>query len=267
MTYFIRSFFIFLAFGMNAQSESLPSQQKLDSIVQEADKLYAYEWAAWQATDLLMQQNHLKEQYGGYLVYEKNDSIYVSFLENNQEKVMAQYGFSSAAGQGKPSFNEELRTLSKTELNLWNIKNKILNQIFTQHKDITIPEGCSPNLVLLEGEAQYRLYLILGTSQENRIPLGNDYLFVADQEGKISHWRKFHNTFIPIDIPKTDEQKISSAMHSHVKTTPYITATDICTFRLYAPLYGLDHFKVYSSALKTVFEYRLSDNRILITDL
>ncbi|TXK70197.1 hypothetical protein [Mesonia sp. HuA40] len=99
---------------MYAQTESLPSQQKLDSIVQEADKLYAYEWAAWQATDLLMQQNHLKEQYGGYLVYEKNDSIYVSALENNQEKVvMAQYGFSSAAGQGKPILTKNYEHFQK----------------------------------------------------------------------------------------------------------------------------------------------------------
>jgi len=63
---------------------------------------------------------------------------------------------------------------------------------------------------------------------------------------------------IPTQAIGPNGEKVVSATHSHLKTTPYITATDICTFRLYAGLCDMEEFivlctatgKYYKSSLK-----------------
>lgn len=51
-------------------------------------------------------------------------------------------------------------------------------------------------------------------------------------------------------------------MHTHVLENPYISATDICTFKLYAPFNEIDEFSVSSSALEGVFTYKISTDKL-----
>ena len=61
-------------------------------------------------------------------------------------------------------------------------------------------------------------------------------------------------------------QKVTESFHSHLRTTPYITATDICTFRLYAQYTELEKFSVYSPAIGKTMTYILKTNKIDIED-
>lgn len=40
-----------------------------------------------------------------------------------------------------------------------------------------------------------------------------------------------NSRMIPAQSKGPNGEKVVSGIHSHLKTTPYITATDICTFR------------------------------------
>ena len=55
-------------------------------------------------------------------------------------------------------------------------------------------------------------------------------------------------------------------MHSHLATVPLITATDICTFKLYAPFYGIEAFTVFSPAIGKYMKYTLKDNKITVSN-
>jgi hypothetical protein len=70
-------------------------------------------------------------------------------------------------------------------------------------------------------------------------------------------------------IPAMSEfngKKVTESTHSHLRTTPYITATDICTFRLYAPYTELEKFSVYSPAIGKTMIYYLKTNKIEIKE-
>ena len=54
-------------------------------------------------------------------------------------------------------------------------------------------------------------------------------------------------------------------VHSHLKYEPFISATDICTFRLYYNKTGSTKFAVYSTALSMYFIYELATNTITPT--
>jgi len=235
---------------------------KLDSVLTEAHLLYKYEKAAWISTDLAMENRTVKKNYGGFFTYEKQGEIIVIILGKKQKKCIAEYSFKSDFSKPK-SIKTVNRELSSQEKTLLEVKEKIVENLSDKKYEVAIPDGYSPNLILLTFAEKYKLYIIMGTSQRDVIPFGNDYLFIADKNGKIENWQKFHSRIIP-GYTKFEGNKVTELTHSHLRTTPLITATDICTFMLYAPLYDIDAFSVYSPALGKYMKYSLKDNEITV---
>src|SRR5690606_39047972 len=128
-------------------------------------------------------------------------------------------------------------------------------------------EGFTPNIVIIPQMGGYRAYLIMGANVLNVIPFGNDYIFILDESGNIIHWKKFHNSLIKTIVKDESGNNVISFIHSHLPMTPYISATDICTFRLYgADLFGKESFIVSSTALDLLFEYNVKTNNVRYFD-
>lgn len=247
-----------------SQDENL--QFKLDSIIAEADLLYKYEKSVWNSTDLLMSDKKLKKNYGGYLVNHSNDSVFVTYLDKNQEGSIARYAYLSS-DLNKPVISKvESSPLTILEKELLDVKIKVINQLSESKYSVTIPQDFIPNFVLIKEKEVFKLYIIMGTSESGIIPFGNDYLFWSDPQGNITNWRKFHSRMIPTQAKGPNGEKVVSAIHSHLKTTPYITATDICTFRLYGGLCNMEDFMVLCTGSGKYYKYKLKTNKIEITE-
>ncbi|MBK7712557.1 MAG: hypothetical protein IPJ37_17530 [Bacteroidales bacterium] len=156
--------------------------------------------------------------------------------------------------------------MTNTEQELLDIKIKIINHLSDKKYEIGFPQNFNPNFVLVKEKEEFKLYILMGTPESGVVPFGNDYLFWADSKGAITNWKKFHSRMIPAQSKGPNGEKVVSAIHSHLKTTPYITATDICTFRLYGELCEMDEFSVYSPAIGKYFKYRLKENKIEIEE-
>jgi len=259
--------FLFLAaLVLNTYSQEENLQIKLDSIVKEADLLYSYEKAVWISTDLLMESKNLKKNYGGYVVHHSNDTVFVTYFNKSLKQRIALYCFVSSDLNNPFQTNVETNALTGIEQELVNVKLKIVEQLSDKEYQVSIPNGFNPNFVLIKNNAGYKLYLILGTSEPGIIPFGNDYIFNADQNGNIVSWKKFHSRVIPVQSKGPDGQKVLSSVHSHLKSTPYITATDICTFRLYAGLCGMEEFMVLCTATGKNYKYSMKTNKIVLTE-
>lgn len=246
-----------------SQDENL--QFKLDSIIAEADLMYKYEKAVWNSSDLLMADKKLKKIYGGYVVRHSGDSIFVTFLNKKQNERIARYIY-MAENFNKPNMvSLELSPLSVVEKELIDIKNKMVDQLSNSEYNITIPKGFDPNFVLIRENTQFKLYILMGTRESGVIPFGNDFLFRAASDGIITNWQRFHSRLIPTYVKGPDGGKVISSTHSHLKTTPYITATDICTFRLYGELCDMEEFSVYANG--KYFKYHLKTNKIEIEEI
>lgn len=247
-----------------AQDENL--QIKLDSIIAEADLIYRYEKSVWNSTDLLMADKQLKKNYGGYVVSHSGDSIFVTYLDKDQKERIARYTYISP-NLNKPSLvSVESLPLTVLEKELLDIKIKVANQLSDSKYNVTMSEGFDPNIVLIKEKTIYKFYLIMGTKESGVIPFGNDYLFWSDSKGNITNWKKFHSRMIPTYTKDDKGRKVTSSIHSHLKTTPYITATDICTFRLYGELCGMEEFSVLCTATKKIYKYNLKSDKIETED-
>lgn len=257
---------LFATIYLNAFSQDENLQLKLDSIINEADLLYNYEKAVWNATDLLMTNTKLKKNYGGYVVSHSNDTIFATFIDKSQTQKIAKYFFTTA-NLNSP-FNSEigLSSLTNIEQELLDTKIKIINQLSDKKYEVSIPQNFNPNFVLIKEKEVYKLYILMGTSESGVVPFGNDYLFWADLNGNITKWKKFHSRMIPVQSKGPNGEKVLSAIHSHLKTTPYITATDICTFRLYGGLCEMEEFMVLCTATGKYYKYAIKTNKIEITE-
>ena len=253
---------IMLAQTIEMSETELKAQ--LDSVLVEAHLLYKYEKAAWISTDLAKENKTVKKDYGGFFAYEEQEEIRVIILGKKSQNCIAEYSFANDFSKPK-SVKTDSRELSDKEKKLIEVREKIVDNLSDPKYEVTIPDGYSPNLILLPFAEKYKLYIIMGTSQKDVIPFGNDYLFIADKNGEIENWQKFHSRIIP-GYTKMNGNKVRELTHSHLRTTPLITATDICTFMLYAPLYDIDAFSVYSPALGKYMTYSLKSNKITVKD-
>lgn len=254
--------FVFTTLILNAQ-ETLSKQeikQKTDSILVEGNLLYQYEKAAWVSTDQALALKDIKKKFGGYLIYQSGDSIKAIIQEKGQDNCI--YEMTYLKDFSIPN-KENLvsRELNELEKKLQSIKMKLLEDIFTSKYQISCPEGYNLNIELIPYESGYKLYIIAGTSKSDVIPFGNDYIFFADKNGEITSWRKFHSRLIST-MTKYNGETVRGVTHSHLRTEPFISATDICTFKLYGSLSGLKQFEVYSPALSLYFTYDIDKNTI-----
>ncbi|MCD7901030.1 MAG: hypothetical protein LUH22_14510 [Bacteroides sp.] len=256
--------FLTLLPGINrAQSLELSEQElqtKLDSILVEGNMLFIYEKAAWISCDLALEDEEVKKSMEGYLVYETDNGFKSIILGNDYQKCIAEYYFMEHINKADSTVVQE-RDLTPYEEKLIQVREKIREQLPNEEYKIGVPEGYSLNFVLIPFGSKYKFYIMTGTSQPDIIPFGNDYLFITDENGVIENWIKFHSTLIPC-YAKMEDKTIVKAIHSHLKHNPLISATDICIFMMYAPIYGIKEFSVYGGG--KIMNYNYSDNSITI---
>ncbi|MBP2616518.1 hypothetical protein [Chryseobacterium jejuense] len=264
MKQIIKFFFIFIpaiTFAQDLKYSEKDLQHKLDSIKTEAHLLFSHENASWHAGDLANSNPKLRENMGSYLTYQSKDIMKTVFLNKDQSKIIAEYDFkNNQKSPVKESFTQ--RELNDTESSLKNIHSVVIPQLSDPKYEVALPQGYSLNMILIPFNENYKIYLISGTSQSGIIPFGNDYLFVSDKKGNIISNQKIHSRLVPAQASMGDGNIATMVTHSHLKTNPFISATDICTFKLYAPLTKLEEFSVYSPALGTYMKYNYKTDTI-----
>lgn len=243
-----------IVFGQELNISDKEIQVKLDSIKAEGNLLYSLENASWNSTDIIRENNNLRDITGAYLTYKDKESTKTVFLNREGNKVLAEYTFNENSKKPSKKIETE-RDLLPQENQLKKVRENIISQLSDPKYEVGAPEGFSLNLVTIPFGEKFKTYIITGAQETGVIPFGNDYLFVSDKDGKIIEHKKFHSRLIPTYTSLTNSGEVTMSTHSHLRTNPFISATDICTFKLYAPFTKLEAFSVYSPALKTYFEY------------
>lgn len=246
-------------------------KEKLDSILREGNLLYKYEKAAWISNDLAFKNPIVKAEFHDYVTYEEQGEIKTIIFEEKLQTCIAEYAFENNFDHPK-SVKIEKRQLSDKEKQLINVREKILKNIHDNEYKVIIPtKGYSLNFILLPFSDKYKLYIITGTTEPNIVPFGNDYIFIANENGEIENWHKFHSQLIPASTiiggnnvrrNNARRNRITGLIHTHLPSTPLITPTDICTFMLYAPLYDLETLTVLYAPV--AMKYSLKENTIKI---
>ncbi len=219
--------------AQNATAQKNVLTHLVDSINAEGEMLYRSEWASGHSTHIFASNfGEKKLLSGGYFSYETKQEITTIFFSKNEAPVvLATVRFEHGLDSSKYSIDTTTRKFTQNEKEFYTIRSKaaqaVLNDTlfkFYQHTSL--------NLVPIIKDGAKRVYVITAQTAPDEVLLGNDYLVNFDKDNNIIKKAKLHNNLIPLGTGGKEAIKASS--HQHLgETSPYITATDICAFKLW----------------------------------
>ncbi len=224
---------IILILAQNATAQKNAMRQITDSINAEGEMLYRSEWASGHSTQIFASSfGEKKLLSGGYFSYETKKGVTTVFFSKKENPVvLATVKFDHGLDSSKYNIDTLTRKFTENEKEFYTIRSKAAQAVssdtlfkFYQHTSL--------NLVPIIKNGTKRVYVITAQTEPDEVLLGNDYLINIDKDNNIIKKTKLHNNLIPLGTGGQDAIKASS--HQHLgETSLFITATDICAFKLW----------------------------------
>ncbi|TWJ03340.1 hypothetical protein JN11_00878 [Mucilaginibacter frigoritolerans] len=219
--------------AQNATAQKNELRQIADSINAEGEMLYHSEWASGHSTQIFTSSFGRKKLLsGGYFSYETKKGMTTIFFSKNEDLVvLATVKFDHGLDSSKYSIDTTTRKFTENEKEYYTIRSKAAKVILNDTL-FKFYQNTSLNLVPIIKNGTKKVYVITAQTAPNEVLLGNDYLINFDKDNGIIKKTKLHNNLIPLGTGGQDAIKASS--HQHLgETSPFITATDICAFKLW----------------------------------
>lgn len=224
---------ILFILAQNATAQKNALRHIADSIKAEGEILYRSEWASGHSTQIFTSGfGERKLLSGGYFSYEtKKGMVTIFFSKKEDPVVLATVKFGHILDSSKYSIDTTTRKFTEIEKDFYSIRSKAA-QVVSSDTLFKFYQNTSLNLVpVIKGGAK-KVYVITAQTAPDEVILGNDYLISFDKDNNIIKKTKLHNNLIPLGTGGREPIKASS--HQHLsETSPFITATDICAFKLW----------------------------------
>lgn len=251
-----------LIFGLSyAQKDTRTFEQINDSIMREARTIYKYDKAFTMSMQAIEANRKLRKSAGEILVMPKNDTIYaLVFSQDKPEMLVAEMKFASDVSDSSAMAISN-RPATEEELNFYDLKHTVMNNVQAKYdlnygdKETYLNPIFFPFTEKIRGKEfqLYKLYLTTESHASNTIPFGQDYMYIADPEGKIIYNLQF-NPYMPLPI-SYEMVETTVAEIEYPEREPYITPTDIFLFNKYGVDKGLNSLNVTSTAFGIIFRY------------
>ncbi|MEO6151370.1 MAG: hypothetical protein ABIN95_12300 [Mucilaginibacter sp.] len=222
-----------VAQNVTAQKKEL--RQIADSIKAEGEMLYRSEWTSGHSSQIFTSIFLWKKLLsGGYFSYEtKKGMATVFFSKSDDPVVIATVKFDYGLDSTKYHIDSVTRKFTESEKEFYTIRSKAA-QVTSNDTLFKFYQNTSLNLVPIIKNGIKKVYIITAQTAPDAVLLGNDYLINFDKQNNIIKKTKLHNNLIPLETGGPDT--IKAAAHNHVDgTSPFITATDICAYKLWKP--------------------------------
>jgi hypothetical protein len=242
--------------GLTALAETDPTR-KAEPIVAEGKRLYRSEMASWYGTDLFFERYRDRSQFGGYFSYVDGDiAKCVFYSKTERPKVIGTVSFDSTYNVRTAEVDLMERAFTPYENEVYQVR-KAAADLISRDTLFKSYKKTSLNLIPLVTDKEKKVYVLTGTSENNLVIFGNDYLIDFDKNNRITGRRKLHVSFLPISNLDDYGKPLKDAetMHSHQpETGDFITATDICTLMLYEKLVGWKNHTVASRKYVSIWD-------------
>lgn len=221
--------------AQNATAQKNELRRIADSIYAEGETLYRSEWASGHSTQIFESRFAGKKLLsGGYFSFETKKGLTTVFFSKNEDPVvLATVRLDHGLDSSKYSIDTITRKFTEYEKEFYIIRSKAAQAVLNDPL-FKFYQNTSLNLVPIIKNGAKRVYVITAQTASDEVLLGNDYLINFNKENNIVSKVKLHNNLIPLGTGGKETIKASS--HQHLgETSPFITATDICAFKLWKP--------------------------------
>lgn len=242
-----------------------------DSITHEGKQLYRSEKASWLGTDIFLDKfPDKKEQIGGYFSYSPSttETRCIFYTKGEQPMVIATIYFDTSYAPRNTHVDDAERALSPEEAELFAIR-KEAKKLIKNDKYFKTYSNTNLNLIPIKLFGQKKVYILTGPEKDGVIIFGNDYLITFNENGSIRDRTMLHRNLIDMPIQKgvLGDTSIQSGYHTHVSpSSPFITATDICTLMLYEHFTSMKSYIVMSRDYYSQWDCQRNSLFILTTN-
>jgi hypothetical protein len=222
--------FIFLGLQSYSQTQS--------EILQEGRLLYQNAVAARHGTEIFLSQHaDRKESIGGYVSYiAGSDKVCVLFSKDAKPRAIG--------AVTETTIQSTERELTKNEQDLVTIR-QIAVREYNSDTLFKSYQKMNPNFIAISDGNGKRVYILTTPEEPGVIVFGNDYLLTFDSNNTLKQKRRLHHDLTSIRYNLQDKKPALTTTHLHQSETgDLITATDICTLLLHAPLPWGQHFVI-----------------------
>lgn len=251
-------FFIHTLFAQNKPAQAI--EQTLEETLYEADQLFTYRMMEWWSNDLISKNDVWKTQVADYIIYHDKHELNLVLIDSSYQNKIGSFHLDIDSEDTDIRIDSTKRPLNQMELNHYQVYQKMLYSISKTLKEkVEEIEGFWIGSIMIKNDIGYKLYLFSNTSRPNIIPLGNDAVFYADEQGKVLNQKWYHDGLIQIPISK-EGKRIST--HKHEKHQIHISPTEIANFRFYGLLYGMLQLPILVPEEGLLLEYNALENKI-----
>ncbi|TWV93326.1 hypothetical protein [Chitinophaga pinensis] len=220
--------------------------EELTEIAIEGANLFSSEMASWYGTDLALQKYpKLQEELGGYFSYTKGDAAICAFYsKEEQPAVICTVSFDADYRLDKAIIAADRRAFTPEEQILYGMR-VVAQQAIKTDTLFKHYRNTNLNIIPLVRNNVRKVYVLTGPNVSGVVIFGNDYLLTFDEHNKLTGTKKLHKDIMVLKYSKVEDS--ATTMHTHLpETGPFITATDICTLRLYEKFAGWKEHVVVS---------------------
>lgn len=245
---------VHMPFVANAQDNDkpdLPDEAELsaitDSILDEGVRLYFFEWLAWHSADSAMTYCPVMDKVNGSGIVA--DSLGFTHIYTVDDNVVFSYIIDVT--NESISWDNTVRPMTDAERNARDERKRCIRLAIESYGDSLKASGNMNVDVIWVRPDLIRVYFLQSTTENNVIPIGNDYSVDISPDMKPLAFRRYHHSYLEQPAYVDGEKVVDGLVHSHTPDNPYITPTDICNMMLYGrDLYGLNTYYVLSTAFK-----------------
>jgi len=260
---------LFFSFLSHSFAQERDLDKIADSISNEGKILYWSEWTSWYGTDIFTDKCKGRRAIaGGYISYDNGKGLTNIFFSKGADPVvLSTISFGYDFNPNNYKLDTINRKFTPLEGELYSIRQTAIAEL---SKDTIFKRynHTSLNPVPIIEKDTKRVYILTGPDINGVVVFGNDYLIDFDKGNNIISKRKLHKGIIPVQYGKTsaDSNKIVLAsIHSHLpEFDEFITATDICTLRLYEKFTTWNQHIVISKDYVSIWDCE-KDHLVIIT--
>jgi hypothetical protein len=201
-----------------AYSKKAPviSQTELAQITERGRLLYAYDQAAWHATDAVQATNPQKEEVDHFIAHQTDKGWEVAFGHLNEARDAFLVAYLATQGKTLQEFSVEHLVPPKQDTGFYLVAAKAIDLALRDFHGEKRPYNVA---VLPASTGQLYVYVLPAQTENGKYPLGGDARYSISSDGNtIVENRRLHNDILIFDTRSTNGSKPQAGWHTHVLT-------------------------------------------------
>lgn len=238
------------------------AQTPAQNILNEGLNLYKMELLSWDATDYIYEKANMGKL-KGYLCYRDKEQVYRCIFWNgayDNLEVVHSFWSSDPAQLELMKVDNAPRQLTEFEQLLYDIKMRATLEIKGNPEFFTLPADTRFYLLFSEDKININCFVMLKTSRDHVVPLGNDFVMSFNRKGELLSKAPIQKSYVEIRTDAemaTNGEALLETLHSiEGSGRPYISPTDICNLLLFSGKKSQHVHRVFSDSYVSVFSLK-----------